>query len=229
MWKKLFLMFFILFFTGCDVVYNIEIKDGIVKESTNFNIEESDNIVTNPSLDGASEPEQTFDEFVANYYNEDYFAFYNKFSDDKLYTKKYLEKDNVLKLSYSYNLSNYSDSSLLHSCFDKISIKDEAKSLTLSYEGSNGCFSQDSYGRFKNLTVNIKPDGNVIKSNADNVSGGIYTWKLSKKDGNRNIFMKIKYGTNNYFIIFLVISLTALFALGIYFYFIKKRNNNTVL
>lgn len=228
MWRKLFLILFILFFTGCDVVYNIEIKDGIVKESTNFNIEESDNIVTNPSLDGANEPEKSFDEFVENYYNEDYFAFYNKFSDDKLYTKKYLNDGSGLNLSYSYNLSNYSDSSLLHSCFDKISVKDDVKALTLNYEGSNGCFTQDSYGRFKDLTVNIKPDGKVIKSNADKVSKGIYTWKLSKKDEGKDIFISIKYGTNNYFIIFLVLSLILLSALGIYFYFIKKNNNTTL-
>ena len=192
--KKLLLLIIILFLTGCDATYYAEIKNGKVYESTNFYVSNLDSVENNADLfENPNGPSKSADELVEDYYNQDYLAYYNRSSSNQYYKKEKIsyEDRNGVRLSYTYSLKDYQDSSLLHYCFDTVSVENQKGFYTIDLKDSEKCFTQDVYQLLDSVNIQIVSN-EVIEHNADSVNGSIYTWVLTKDNPNQEIHFKIK-------------------------------------
>lgn len=161
----------ILLFTGCSVEYNLEFKDGQVIEDLNIK------------------------EIKGNYKEDNFTPRYAIPSEKAIYSKSF--SNGNLNYNYKYNFSNFYKSSILNNCYNAHSFINEddgylfqtgSEFKCLPYqEGDNVIYDYDK------LTVKIKVDSEVIKSNADEVSNGVYKWYITKKNyKNKPISIKFK-------------------------------------
>lgn len=228
--KKIFLLFVLIFMTGCNAVYNIEITDDKVLESSDFYATKK--IFYDPSSDGVSEN----DEISDYYYKQDYPAFKNGIYKKKLYNKKMIDNNDLygMNLNYSFGLNNYNDSSLLNYCFDSSVFKVKDNYIILDAKDVSKCFTQDIYEHLDFLTVKVKTDLNVTENNADEVDNNIYIWEISREDSlNKDIYLKIKKSVikKNFPFITVVIIIGVIIAvIGLVITFIRKKNieNNAI-
>ncbi len=221
--KKITLLFVVLLLTGCSVTYNIKIKDSKVSEEINsydIDIDKYENELNNPR----------FSLFSSYNYLDDYSSFENF----PKYFQKDLSSQNVYSLqhSYDFDLSNYSDSNAVRSCYEYFKVLTEGNNVTLSTSNSFNCFSISD--ELEKVTVNITSYYGVVQSNADKVNGKTYTWEITKENASnkpiifvydqskKNITL-IDYFTDNFYIVILLGIL--LFVVGPILLVIKRKNN----
>ena len=210
--KKILCLLLILLLSGCDVVYNLEINDDLFNESTNFQLENSDNVAVNEDMDGSIQ-----------YMADDLKSLTDHYLEDEYYAVNYSLKEtynNVRVSDYSFNLdynfdkNNYPSSNMLSYCFDDVSIINDKGYITFDLKDSSVCFEQDVYERLNSVTINIKSDYEVVSNNADEVNKNIYSWILSKNDSNKEIHIKFKKNnekkSNKLIIVFPVIFIVGL-------------------
>lgn len=199
--KTIILLLMIFLLSGCDAIYQAEITDDGIIESSYFLASEKDTFSTNPDSVGntnGSSQETTIDELVDAYYNQDYPAFYNDKSKNVNYQKdKISYEDRIgLNLKYTYSISDYGKSSLIHYCFDSVKIEQSKKYLVIDIKDSEKCFSQDIYEMLDSLTIRItSPD--IVENNADSIQGDTYIWNLTKEDSSKEIYLRKKIGNGN--------------------------------
>lgn len=226
--KKIFLMFLIVFLTGCNVVYNIDIKDNKVLEYCDFYPTKT--IKYQPNSPGVSE----YEEMTNYYFNQDYKALKNNYLSDALYDKKMIDNNSRgMNLNYSFTLENFAKSSLLNYCFDENAFKVDDNYIILDAKDSSKCFNQDPYEHLDSFTVKIKTDLNVIDSNADRVNNNLYIWEIARDESlDKDIYIKIKRKSANYsfpFIVLFGIFGIILIIVGLYIFIRKKSiKNNTI-
>lgn len=229
--KKIFLLLFVLLFTGCDVVYNLDIDNNFL-ESSEFFMEESDNAAYNEFPKGVVQRiAGNLDELINKYYSENYSAMVNPLFSNEYYKKEKLSDNKGIKLYYDFTPENYKYSFLVDYCFENISIKKNKKDLILNLKNSSNCFF-DIYDRINSIRVNIKTDYEVIDNNADKVSNGVYSWFLSNSSDEK-IYMKIKMPDdikdNNSIFIWIMICFFVLFLfISVYFIIRKKNKSNQI-
>lgn len=194
--KKVLFIICLFLLTGCDVVYNLDVKDIDRIESIKFNLKESDNVPVNENVDGDVDYlSDNLKMLTDTYYNEDYNSLNNDSTDKYFYEKK-RNNDNSFSLNYIFNNNNYSFSNALNYCFENISVDDNEKYLIFDFKNSSVCFEQDIYDRLDKVTINIKTDYDVVSNNADEVNKNTYSWILSKKDIEKEIYIKMKKNKN---------------------------------
>ena len=231
--KKIFLLLCILFLTGCDVVYNINIGDNEIVESTDFYAYESDNVEVNINSDGTVDRfAPSLDILLDSYLDAEYNAFYHNSINKNLYTIKKFEDEFGMNLKYKFNYKNYSDSSLVNSCFKEVSVSEKGNNLTIDLKDASICFSKDSYKRLDSVKININTNLKVTDNNADSINGNIYTWDIDEDNAeSKEVLIKLKKNIkyNNY-IIYLVVFGSAVFAIILFIGFVRKRNevNNQI-
>lgn len=231
--KKMFLLLCILFLTGCDVVYNVDINDNEIIESTDFYAYESDNVEVNINPDGTVDKfAPSLDVLVDDYLDTEYNAFYHNSVNKNTYTINKLEDEFGMNLKYKFNYKNYSDSSLLNSCFKDISVSEKGNALTLDFKDASICFSKDSYKRLGSVKININTNLKVSDNNADSINGSVYSWEINEENAEgKEIFIKlsnsIKYVNYVGYLLMLgvIIVLIVLFIM-----FVRKRSeiNNQI-
>lgn len=226
--KKIFLMFLIVFLSGCNVVYNIDIKDSKVLESCDFYPTKT--IKYQPNSQGVSE----YEEMTNYYFNQDYKALKKNILSDALYSKKMIDNNlSGMNLNYSFTLQNFAKSSLLNYCFDENAFKVDDNYIILDAKDSSKCFNQDLYEHLDLLTVKIKTDLVVVDSNADRTSGNLYTWEIARDESlDKDIYIKIKRKSGNYsfpFIVIFGIFGIIFIIVCIVIYILKKRDKNNAI
>lgn len=220
--KKIILsVLLLLFASGCDAIYNVEIYNDTCKEDVTI-IEDDSNNWYDKNQYGA-----TFKDMLDEEYNH----------DNYYYSKKMISSESELGLNYKGELSliDYDTSSIVYRCYDYFTMAEKDESIVISTSNHNRCF--DNYKWLDNLTINVKTNHKVISNNADNINGNTYTWELSKYDNDRPIQIELskdeyvfnydneilkKFGT----VAIVVGSITLLLILvALYFYIKNKRAN----
>lgn len=193
--KKIILLVLIAFLlTGCDAVYQVEIKNGEIVETANFLAADSDNISFNSdSFSNPNAPKKSLDELIDDYYKQDYLAFYDASHDKDFYKKEKItyEGRKGVQLKYTYSFDDYYSSSLVQYCFDDVTVQKNGIYLIFDLKDSTKCFAQDVNQLLKSLRVQILAK-DVIETNADSVSGDAYIWNLSINDPNKAIYLKAR-------------------------------------
>lgn len=228
MHKKILIMLVVLFLTGCNVTYNIEIKDDKILEKTGVFLNESDIIITNADINGNTDSQMSLNEIVDYYYNEGLNAFHNKVLNDSLYKKEKINKDGDvgLRFSYDYNYANYNDSFMVKYCTDNNIFKNDKKYISIDVEDGFDVFDWDVYQQLENLTIKIKTNYKVVENNADSVKGNNYEWIIDRDNyKEKNIHLKIKKNRNIKFSFLPIIIIIGVGVIGVIsFYIIKTKH-----
>lgn len=186
---KLIILIFVIFVTsGCDVEYNLDIDNDIMKEKITFfldNSSDNKNLINNLS----SRKQEAYYDIDTN--NSKYYEV----------TKNLKGDDNnklLLKYNYDYKDTTLQNSNAIGECFYNKSVIKDDKYITLNTSKGLTCIFRDGNRQIDNLTVNIKTQFSVEENNADKVSGDTYTWNINDKNyNNKSIYMKINYGAKS--------------------------------
>ncbi len=166
--KKLFLILITFLFTGCNVIYDVQIKDKKTEESLTidsinvsiYNEELNRKRYSLYSQSNSSNPYEQTDDSYATY---DIFKI----------------NDNSLKYLYKYN-SNYSDSNIANSCYEYFSVDTDETKVSILTGNSFKCF--ELINELDSVTININSNYKVIQSNADKIVGKKHTWYITREN-----------------------------------------------
>lgn len=207
---------------GCDVNYNLEISNNYMTESVDF------------WYDDTSENKTTVNQYLdidhQAYFDMDLGQGYN-------YAQKKITKKNKIgmNLTYNYRSDDLQKSSLLNKCYYKKSVTKADDEISISTDGKLTCFYADDNKLIDKLNINIKTDLNVLKHNADKVSGNTYTWVIDESNyTNHPIQIRISTKAEkekNYDYLFLII-LAGIIVMAILIIlssiYIKNKKNNKI-
>lgn len=207
--KKILLLICLLFLTGCQVEYNVVIKDDSVHENLNFSIpndynnSELEDAIYNPSV-----PIINLDDY------SNYGAYSVSIDED-------FNQRNV-SFDYDYDISDFSSSTLLEGCFESATFDYSKNNIKFNASGEFYCLYDNS-----SVVVNITTDNKVKSHNADDVNGNTYSWYISD---NAPVSIKIeilKDTVANKFLSYLKkgVLLLLLVALAIFVVRLRKKNN----
>ena len=204
--KFLLIVCLVVFLTGCSNKVTIDFKDSInMQLDLSFTLDEY-KAYSNRNSNSFNSNEETNDSIEA--IRNDREAFIN--GNNALFKEKtFTNTNNNYTASYEYNYSyaNFSNSSVLNSCFDYFGVKNYDDIIYVSLAGDSIC------APFK---LTIKADNRMINNNSTNVKNNEYTWNVQEK--NNNIYFSIsKTPMNNSSINILYI---IYFAIGIVLAFI---------
>lgn len=220
--KLLFIIILILFISGCSSTYNLEIANDSFKENINLKFDKNE-IPSESFVEDIEDIE--IDDQITPIIKEEQSAFFSV--KNKYYNKKVLYYDNYIdvNLSYEFTENEFKDSNSLNSCFENF-IFDNMDSYYIHVYGNFYCLYSDE------ISISIKTDNKVIRSNATSVDENIYTWKINQ-DNKQDIDIELEVSKGfpwksiiRYSII-IGLSLIVLFII-VYCIYNKNRKNNSI-
>ncbi|MDD3453415.1 MAG: hypothetical protein PHN42_04015 [Bacilli bacterium] len=214
--KVILFLIFILFTSGCEAKYRIEIENNKIKEYGNaiFNQNEINNDV-----------ETTVKELSGKYF----------INDDLIISPStnILIKNNtsIYQTINEYNYSDYKYSALLSLCYDDVKVLNSNQQISIKTSDTFNCFND--YEELKKVTIELHTSQKVTYDNADLKKGNTYYWYITSDNINKNIkFTFYKNKVTNIFkidIIYLsliVLGIVFVASLGVYYFMIRKNKNN---
>ena len=227
--KKLFIVLVVAFLsTGCTVNYNI-VVDKNLKFTEQLNIEEK-NSLFDIQYDSPKEGfKSIFDEVnkTLKYKIDDYkitkglsntkFSINEKYNSDSEYNNSTILKNINGKVEIYKNTNSKSNTSVFQVMinYDFFDIINTNKYSTIDID---------------NMNVNITFPYKVVSTNADSVSGNVYTWNLKNNLKSRSFYVEYDdsktTGVNVRTIIIFVILLLILLAFLFIILFAKKKKKN---
>lgn len=191
--KVIFLLFCILFLTGCNVTYNVDLDsfdENTLAVCGDFG---SSLIVT----DGMTERE-LYDYYlkkeVPYYYDQMVYSQTNvRFDGVSYYDVNNYDGHGLSFDAHFKDITNYSKSRLLWSAVANKNISENNN--VLSVNASNFILFK-SYKNVDELTVNITSKYKVINSNADKVNGKVYTWVIDRDNYDSKV-INISFNTGS--------------------------------
>lgn len=216
--KKLSIIFlFIFFLTGCDVNYNLELKDNKFNEKVEF-------ILPN-NYDTSSERNELL--------NSDLYINYNK----KIkYAKEVIKKKDYWKFNYTYKYTfeEFKSYNHMNKCYEYNEFFEEENKYYIMTAPKFECKVYD-YREADNVIISFKTNHKVIEHNADEVTKGVYKWIInddnyqnkpikliiSKDDIKRTIDFELLVSLS----IILGIIITIGIIVIIYIYIVNRKNN----
>lgn len=182
--KKILLLILLVFVTGCNAEYNIEIYNGEVREDMEF-------VSTDSSVwDSEVQYGLTYRDLLLASVRYPYPAFNDTIVDEddtikldgvEYYDNRLISDAGRLgqKLKYhKFTLDNFSESSIVNKCYQYFNVIEEGDNVVLSTSLKNLCF--DEYPILDNITIKLKTNHKVVSSNADIVDGYHYTWNIDR-------------------------------------------------
>ena len=170
--KILIISTLILFATGCNCEYNLNIENNVYKEEVILMGEDASEVY---SFNKKWEIPVDKDE-----YNVGLDPQSDSIDSSDIYTYKL--SGNNLTFSHNFTKNEYAKSSAVSNCYDMLTVSNYSDSIIISSSQNVKCF--DRYPSLNNVTVNIKVDKKVTSNNADNLNGNTYTWQLNKNNVN---------------------------------------------
>lgn len=177
--KTLFLIFCLFLLTGCDVQYNLTIKNNSYDERAVVSLTSED-----PEYAGISN------------YKESKIPIYNEVGTDEYYASSLKEYADHSDVTYHYkqNSDGIKKSYFINSCFSDFDIDNDDDNINLSGSGFN-CIELDDGFKVNSVEINITTKLDVLENNADSVNGNTYTWKFDEFNyGDKTVKMNIKKG-----------------------------------
>lgn len=221
------LILLIPFLFGCSAEYELTINNNEFKENLKvYAISDSNSMdIVNDNLKYPTPAlrSQVVDATTSQRQNG--ILYYNQ--------KKYQKEDQIgVEYSYLFNKENIYDSNIANTCYKLFSVVKNEETIVLSTDRENQCFSNK---QLSDLKVVVRTNHKVKDNNADNVSGGEYTWYIDKNNYN-NKTIYIEYYENQYVestkntkIVILIIISLAIFSLLVIIFLMKRaRSNNKI-
>lgn len=230
--KVIFIFILMMFFTGCNAEYNLNISNDNIVESTNFYIEDDDLASTNS-------PFSSLDEMADYYFLQDYAIFYSDAINNAFYEKNKISDNGKygINLTHTYSFKKFNDSYLLNYKYIDKNYKVGKKTITIDINNFSSFYKHevgDDFNNlnFNNLTINIKTNLKVLENNADSVNGNVYTWNINKDNSSvKRVYIKVKKGSD-YFSMFIDIGIVIGFVIVIVLlvFLVKKKiaKNNEI-
>lgn len=196
--KKIVLYGLLLFLTaGCDVSYNLTVKNDVFIEETNISYTDpnSEEYIYESTLNDvfkinsdrlfpmyyAAEGNDIGQDNLENSTNDS--SYDSSYDETKLYNINY--DDKIFSIKGKFNINNYYKSNIIRQCaYMRVTKTDDL--ISYSIENINDCFKYHEL--LKNLTVNLTIDKEVMYNNADSVSNNVYTWSFNNTSTNNIVF-----------------------------------------
>ena len=184
--KKVFMLILLMvFMTGCSATYNLELKNGYVKENfkaTGVSSEETKNFINNPISVSVKDP--CFLDYDVDGIKEDA----KEVEGIRYYDVSH--RGDTIELSSRLPFHQYKDSRLANVLFNKMNINNYSDLKTIY--GFDGLLVFKMFPTLDKLTVNITVDKKVTDHNADKVSDNTYTWYFDKNtDDNKTLLLEM--------------------------------------
>lgn len=213
--KKVLILIFALFLSGCTATYEVNIKDDKVIEK--LTLIETDITLFDKQTDTGWTLRETFDSLV-NHENE--------FSNDP-YKVKSLNNNERLGVEYtSSSAKSILNSSILNQCYINPSVVVIDEIVEINTGTNFKCY--EYYDNLDTIKVIFKTNHEVISTNATEKNGNTYIWNFTK-DSNKDI--KISYyenvvnNSNSLVFIFIIVIIVLIVGSGIYL--LSKKINKT--
>ena len=207
--KLLFLLFSIIFLTGCSGNYNIKINEDLsVDEDLYLTIENGPNVYNN-----------TLKIFDDNNINTDNYSVV--LSGDEIVIEY---KDNFSSID-DYIL----DSKIYHQLVDNISYNKTDNYIDIYTNQILKLKGNDEIGNTSDLDViqvNITTPFKVVFDNSDISNDNTYTWTIDKNTINKKIMINFEPKLSGFQYSRLIILLTFILVIGIFIYILFKRYKN---
>lgn len=214
--KILILIIFMVLLSGCTATYELNIKDGKVKEKLRL-------IETNSAIfDVRNDSGWTLREMQESMLAKDSFA-------SKNYKVKSLNNNNQLGLEYTSTNEQLFNSSILNQCYINPVVDIRDGIVTLNTGNNFKCY--EYYDNLDEIKIILKTNHEVISTNAEEIHGNSYIWNISK-ESNKQI--EISYYENftkktfNWFNVVIIVLILAAISGGIYFLIKKNRKSNSI-
>lgn len=193
--KLVYVLFLIIFLTGCDADYNITINKNTISEELQIYENDSNKWNLNVDLFSVSYKEVIEDnlKYKLGIFIDEQLA--DSEEDNKKYTfykPKKIKTNDKLGIVYKYIFTNdnYERAYFPNNCFDNIKLYNEKGYITLSTSKGFNCIEEE-YG-LSNLTINITTKYKVETSNSDIADGRTHKWMINKNNkDNKNIYIKV--------------------------------------
>ena len=226
--KVLIILLIVFLASGCTANYTVEIKNNDVYEEFSF-IETSSEKLNSINKENGS----SYLFIINKVLNDDFPAFIK--TSDILYEKEKIEENGLgMKLSYTYNIENYKQSYIVNNTFDNFNVLDQNNMYVIST--GVGVKSFTEYELLDNITIHLKTNHEVKKSNADRVDGYNYYWDINKSNyKNKYVYIEMyknKYISNyNNVFIYIVIGIVGILCIiGVIAALLrmKSKKNNSI-
>ena len=181
--KILFFLLFTLFFTGCDITYNLSIDD-YYNESVSATENNQNNWnYTFGNLTISELKDYYLKKEIPYHFNDPYMAErFERIEGVSYYDVKDLSDDKQIGLSLSARFEDsdsFSKSNLLwRTCKNKAIVQNDDK-ISINVSGFKVF---DEYKTLDKVTINIKSDYTLVSGNADVINKNIYTWVITRDD-----------------------------------------------
>lgn len=236
--KKILLLFILIFLTGCEAEYNIEINN-------NINLKETIDIIENN--------EDLFDKKNSQLYNrtpKEYLETnlkwptpvyksgeINPYEPIKLENTYYYTKTDIsnykqigLRYNFNHNQNRYKETELLNKCYD-VKFSKKNNGISLETTSSFKCF--DEYKLLDKVTINLNTTCKVIIENSDKKEDNKYTWYITKENYNKQIKFEIECNnkekneidSNNVIIVLVTCYLSLILLIIVIAKLLQEKNN----
>lgn len=169
-------LFVLLFCSGCNVEYNLNIDDKL-----NLNEVIEIEATTNDEMKKISD----YNSLLPVDINiDDSFAFQNKNKNIEYYEISKKRNNSFINFKYSYDVDLFNDNVFARSCYQYVTVMnnhdnvDDRDELVLSTSKKFLCF--DNFEDLDNVIIKIKTKREVFSNNADSVDGDTYIWNITE-------------------------------------------------
>lgn len=194
---RILLLLMIIFVTGCEAEYNIEISNNIILKETI--------IVTEDNKETFNKKNSLLYNRTPNEYLETNLKWptpvytsgeVNPYEPVKLentyyYTKTDISNYKQLGLSYSFNhiQNRYAETDIINKCYD---IKYSKNNNIISLETTSAFKCFDEYKLLEKVTINLNTTCKVNIDNSDKKENNKYTWYITKENYNKQIKFEVE-------------------------------------
>lgn len=228
--KILFLVIFVFFVSGCEINYNLEIKDDKYTESVSATAipeKESDEVSLPSELFYKSYEKKPIPLFTDTIMQSES----NKKIDGvKYYNSEDLSNGNLVGMKYTgdFTYNDFQKSYMVNYAYNRFLIATVDNNTILSTGEHFKLFEQ--FENLDKVNITIKTNHKVIENNADEVNGDKYIWHVTKEDAkNKSIYLKMskeaKSSGNIILLKFALILLGIVLIIGAVFFIIKAKGN----
>lgn len=178
--KYISILLILLLCTGCEVNYNLDIKNSNINENIEFTVTESDYNTYN-----SAQAEKLTDTMYETFEKQHILVFTNDYNTKHYVTSKRTGNSLKQNYSYTYDYLNFGKSYLINNCFEHYVVLNEDDYFYIKAYGGFNCYYGDT-------NINIRTNHKVLHNNASSNKDNVYSWKINNKNrDNVNIIFQI--------------------------------------
>lgn len=167
---KLIVVLIITFLlSGCSIEYELTIDEKTMDEK--INVKYLNN------KENRKMAEELIETPISSYYN-------SSTNQGSYYSAEILEKKDDLYIVYNYKYkeNNLRNSNAFNACYYKRNVINNDEVIIINAEGAFTCLYDDYSQVIDDVVIKIKTELKVVESNADEVKGNQYIWRVDEEN-----------------------------------------------